>query len=301
MPNLLAHFGLQGLVMQPAVRKADAIWVMTGCLIPDIPWILQRAARAILPGIDLYDLRLYALVQATLLFSLLLSSCLSAVSRTPVRTFAILAFGAALGLLLDALETKWANGVHLLAPFSWDLLNIGLFWPESPIVLAATGLGLAYGSWVVWSTCRRTPQEARLLQLDPTRLGVVGMVLVIYMVAPMALRRYPQMADNHYVATLRDRAARAGSYVEFDRRPVVRTEQGVLLRTFAGEHLWLEGDPVKDSGLVSVRGEFVDENTVAVLQLYQHSPWSREAASYLALLILGLAWIAKPRSGQWNV
>ena len=57
---------------------------------PDLPWILQRLVQVALPSFDAYDLRLYAIVQASLFFCLLLSLALAMFSTLFWRTFAIL-------------------------------------------------------------------------------------------------------------------------------------------------------------------------------------------------------------------
>ena len=153
MPNTLAHLGLQTLVAAPALRAGEVRWLFLGCVIPDLPWILQRALRG-LAVVDLYERRLYAIAQASLAVSLFLCAALAALAARPRRVFVILAASAALHLLLDALQTKWANGVHLAAPFSWQLWNAGLFWPESPISLGLSALGLAVVGGVLLSSQR---------------------------------------------------------------------------------------------------------------------------------------------------
>lgn len=298
MPNLLAHFGAQGIITQPAVRRTDAIWVLTGCFVPDVGWIILRVVRVV-PGVNLYDLRLYAIVQATLLFSLVLALGISALSRTPARTFAILALGAVLHLLLDASETKWANGVHLLAPFSWNLLNFELFWPESLVTHALTALGLGYTVWIAWSWRGATPFEVRPLLVTPARAGLAGAVLAVYLAAPLGLMRYPEAANNHFIATLRDRDERTGSYVEFDRAELLATESGQRLVTYAREELALVGTGLADSRRVSLRARFIDADSVVVFDAHRHSLWGRDLPSYLGLLILGAMWFGalRPRSG----
>jgi hypothetical protein len=94
-------------------------------VIPDVPWILQRIVSAGFTAsvVDPYDLRLYTIVQSSLIACLVLSLALSLLSSAPRRVFMLLAFNSFVHLLLDAMETKWANGVNLFAPFSWQLLN----------------------------------------------------------------------------------------------------------------------------------------------------------------------------------
>ena len=58
MPNTLAHMGVARLTSLALFRDADAKWIYIGCVIPDIPWIIQRLVASILPGTNLLDLRL---------------------------------------------------------------------------------------------------------------------------------------------------------------------------------------------------------------------------------------------------
>ena len=115
MPNTLAHLGVQALVSRTLVRNADLKWVYIGAIIPDLPWILQRVVMMGPAHIDAYDMRLYAITQASLFLCLIISSALAALSTHFGRTFVILGLGSLFHLLLDAFQIKWANGVHLLA------------------------------------------------------------------------------------------------------------------------------------------------------------------------------------------
>ena len=80
MPNTLAHFAVQGPLTQLALRQADARWVVIGCVVPDIPWILRRAIGSLGLPVDPYSLRLYAIVLSSLLFCLIVSALIAALS-----------------------------------------------------------------------------------------------------------------------------------------------------------------------------------------------------------------------------
>ena len=164
MPNTLAHIGVQFLVARTLIRSADVKWIWASCIIPDLPWILQRALRATLPDVSAYEVRLYAIAQSSFAVCLILSIALAIWSVRPARVFAILGLGCLTHLLLDSLQTKWANGVHLFAPVSWDLLNFGLFWPEDAITFALTafGVAMAFFAWM------RIPRDACLLYTSPS-------------------------------------------------------------------------------------------------------------------------------------
>ena len=82
MPSTLVHLAAQGWISRALFRKADAKWVFLGLLIPDIPWIIQRAIRFLPIAPDPYTLKLYGLVQSSLAFGLLLAA---AMARSPAR------------------------------------------------------------------------------------------------------------------------------------------------------------------------------------------------------------------------
>ena len=131
MPNTLGHLGVQGVVTRALIRDADLKWICAGVVVPDVPWILQRALRWVLPVELAVDLRLYVIVQASLAWTLVLAGALALATAAPGRVFRVLSLGAVVHLVLDAAQIHWGNGVHFLAPASWRLTRFGLFWPES--------------------------------------------------------------------------------------------------------------------------------------------------------------------------
>ena len=289
MPNTLAHFGIQGVVTRGLAPNADAKWIFLGCIIPDIPWILLIVIGAVFPSLDPYELRLYAIVQASLAASLLLAGALAMFATKWRLVFGVLAFNSLLHLLLDAVEIKWGNGVHLFAPVSWELLNIGLFWPDSMPAYALTMFGLGYFLHM-WRRSLRKPSDRLVRARARAFLGIV--LLAAYCVAPLAFLHGPELRDNHSVQTLRDRSARTGRAVQFDReRYFVRSGREVV-RTFAGEELVVTGERLGRSGRASIRATFVDVSTISAYDLRGHSTWGRKAVSLLGLALLAGMWIA---------
>ena len=286
MPNTLGHLGFQGLVTRAVFRDADLKWICLGCVIPDLPWILQRAMMGLLP-VDPYDLRLYAIAQSSLALCLVACGAFAALSADPGRVLRILGLNSVLHLLLDACQAKWANGVHFLAPFSWRIDNFGLFWPESPlsVLLTVTGLGWLLFVW-------RRPGVPIGLAFDRRgRLITAAGLMAAYFVLPVVLLSGPEAADNHSVRTLRDRENRTGRAVEFDRNRYVRREAGDVLETFAGEELTVTGEIPERSASISVQGRFVHEKTVEIVNLHTHWPRVRDLASYVGLALVALVWL----------
>lgn len=287
MPNTLGHLGVQGVATRVAIRGADARWIGLGCLLPDFPWILCRIAR-FLPVLDLFQIQLYAIVQASLAFCLILSGALALMSARPRRVFGILAFNSLLHLLLDATEVKWGNGVHLLAPFSWRLLSFGWFWPESLPSLVMTGLGLGFAAWCL---LRGVGSRAPVTWGTPAARLAAGGLLLVYLAGPALLRQMPARADTCFMGTLQDRAERPGRYVEFDRARIAVGEQGATLRFFSGESLSVTADAPLKTGLASVKARFQDERTLRLLEVHYHPAGLRDAATYLGILLIGLIWL----------
>lgn len=288
MPNMLAHYGVQGVVTRLCIRDADPKWTLLGCLIPDLPWILQRLGRVLLPGLDLYDLRLYAIVQASFAACLLLCGALALMASAPWKVFRILALNALLHLLLDACQTKWANGVHLVAPFSWRLFNIGLFWPESLPTLLLTLFGLVYVIYL-W---RCADVEPRSPWRPALRRSLFALLLLgMYTLVPLVFLSAPYAQDNHSIKTLRERPLRTGRAVEFDRMRYLKRPTGDVIRTFAREELDVIGAPLDHTAIVSVRASFVDPGRIHIRHLHVHWGRARDVASYLGLLLLVAYWV----------
>jgi hypothetical protein len=289
MPNTLAHIGVQSLIGRAVIRGSDVKWIWAACVIPDLPWILQRALRTALPGLDAYDVRLYAIAQGTLAVSLLLAGALSLLAARPARVFAILAMGCVLHLLLDAMQTKWANGVHLIAPLSWELLNWGLFWPEDRATLALTALGIAYAGFAA-VTLREDLGD--LVRPRGGRLAAAALLAALYLALPAALMPQVMAADNHFVRTLREVAERPGRPVGFDRASVTIEDGRPILRAWTGERHPLSGAAPAKAGTVSVRGRFVDRSAIEVIAWHAHPPGVRDAAATAGLAVVLAWWVA---------
>jgi hypothetical protein len=285
MPNTLVHIGVNGLTSRSLIGNADLKWIYIGCIIPDIPWILLRIVKEI-PGVNLYDLRLYSIIQASLLFSLVLSAAISFFSKSYRKTFLILSLGSLIHLLSDAFEIKWANGVHLFATFNWSLLNYGIVWPESLLIDSLTLFGLIYFFWN-WKNAAASPPELSFRNPKYNLLSVL--LLLIYFALPFTLLNYPRSADNHYIKTLSTVNNRTGSYLELDRRHY--DSERKTINTFANEDLNAEGINLDHSVAVSIKAKFINNKTVQVIEYHEHNTVFRDGASYLAFMLIAIVWI----------
>jgi len=298
MPNTLAHMGIQAIASRSVIRDADLRWVFIGCVVPDVPWVLNRVLASLMPGLDVFVVRPYWIAQASLLGSLWLCGALALISTRPGRTFGLLAGNAAAHLLLDALQTKWGNGVHLLAPFSWHTWNVGWFWLESEVtwLLTASGAAVAlFAAFDVWrkATWRHRPTLARWL-------GVIAL-LAVYGVYPLLMRDAVMASDAHSLQTLRHPELRAGRQAGFDRVWLDVEGSSGRLHVLGGEVIHAVGNLETASGSISARGRFVDAETIILEDVHPHGLFPRALASYLGLTaiagILALGWTtSRPRS-----
>jgi hypothetical protein len=291
VPNTLAHFGIQGVATRLLVKDADPKWICLGTILPDVPWILRRGVLAATPGIDPIDLRLYSIGQSTLACSLLLAGALAVVSRRPRRTFLVLGLGVLMHLLIDACQTKWGNGVHLLAPLSWDLWNFGLFWPEAWPTHALTLSGLLWFGWVWW---RRAGDPVGLAP-SPRRLVVATALLAAWLAAPLLLAPGAEAADAHFTATLRRPGN--GAPVELDRVRYRAEEDRDVVETWAGLEFAASGPAPDDSATVSVRGRLPAPDRLEITNLHVHGGMSRDLPSYLGLALLLVVWLRRTKGG----
>ncbi len=293
MPNTIAHFAVNGLVTRRLLPEASLPLIYAGCVVPDLPWILQRAINGLNPGADVYDVRLYCINQASLISCAVFSLAVALLFARWRMAFSILALGSLLHLLLDACQVKWSNGVSLLVPWSWSLLNFGLFWPESVWTVLLTVSGLIYYLAMFGKATAPLPAFSR----NPWRMAVAGALLAGWLVLPTFWMDDAFAANNHCVATLHPdhSGERPGKAVELDRIPFLSSKDGGGdLVIFGGERVHSEGfDPGHDAK-VSVQGRFSEVDRIVVSNSHIHHSWLREAASYGGLALVALVWLKSP-------
>lgn len=287
MPNTLAHAGAQGLATRTALSDVDLKWVYLSCVIPDLPWILQRAAHVIVPWIDPFVLRSYVIIQASLLGCLVFSAAAALLAQKAWRVFAVLGGNAVLHLALDAMQTKWGNGVHFFAPFSWEITNWGLFWPVSTPTYALTALGLLY---IVWHWQASVSEPPGLAWPGMPRLVGILVLLGGYFLGPLFLLQEPIEADAHSLKTLSESRGRTGRSVEMDRAEYIRDQDEYFLVQF-GKRVRVEKLGIPAPATVSIRGVFEDNNVIRVTQYHVHADRLRNYPSYLGLGLILATWI----------
>jgi len=286
VPNTLVHFAAQGTVSHGVWRRVDPRWFFLGCLLPDVPWILRRAIVGFDASVNIYDLRLYTMAQASLAVTLLLCAALAVVTVAPRLVFGILGLNALLHLLLDATEVKWGNGVHLLAPFSWRITSFDLINGEGLLVFVLTLLGAAL---VMWEIVRWRPPAIRL-ELRPKRLALAVALIAAYLLLPLAFLGGVEASDSYSVKTLREVSARPGRSVGLDRTSFIAEPDGGVVEMWNGERVRVTGPlPDHDAG-ISLYGTFLEPDLLRVDRYVEHRG-GRDWPSYLALLLLGALWV----------
>lgn len=278
MPNTLCHIGIQaplnGLVFPPVA----IIWVVIACVLPDLPWIWLKVLLK-LKLFDPYDLRLYCTAQASFIFCLFLSAALSFLSKYSGKVFLILGVNCLLHLLLDSLQIKWGNGVHLISPVSWEFFHLELFWPEHLATLVFTLVGCIYLIIRWGKIVDDNPLEP---VFQPLRLSLILLFLSLYTLGPLYFIDQMNRADVYYVDTMRKVEERTGKTIQLDRAHYQAENHQV--RAWSGEKIALTGELPETSGRLSVKGEFINNSTIQVSSFHLHRD-KRDFASLLGLIM----------------
>lgn len=284
MPDTFAHLGVQALASRGLFKDADIKWIAVGCIIPDVPWIVQRIFLALHVPVDPFTLRFYAIVQASLFCCLLLAGAVALLAGDSRRIFLLLALNCFLHLFLDALQIKWANGVHFFAPLCWQLTSFGLFWPGHPVSIVLTMLGALV---LIYFGARDWNRQI-VLAAPSRRHAAAALLLAAYLALPPFFSYGPRQENNHFAATLLAVQERPGRYVELDRAAFHHRDNSILLLN--GERIRLEGQTPPADGLISIKGRFSDTGTIHVSDLHVHTTL-RDLSSKVALPGIMLLWL----------
>ncbi|MBU1568505.1 MAG: hypothetical protein KJ630_23125 [Proteobacteria bacterium] len=260
------------------VGRDRLLWVIIACTIPDLPWIVLTCFIP-LDLFDPYTLRLYCTAQASLLLCLFFSAALACFTKQPGKIFIVLASNCLFHLVLDALEIKWGNGVHLIAPFSWKMMHNGTIWPGHPVILGFTLVGLLYllGNW------QRYVAFSTQLHLPGGRKAAIGLLLFsCYLFAPILFLEQLEEANTYNIHTLRMKDQRPGKHIEFDRVHYFAEQQ--TLQTFTGERIIVTGSQPTASGRVSFRGHFLTPTSFVSASHHYHRD-QRDLATLLGLFM----------------
>jgi len=286
MPNTLVHLGINGLVTRTLIKKSDLFLIYIGSVIPDFPWIIQRLVSWLNPNVNNYDLRLYSIVLASLLFSIILSFGLANLFINSKRTFIIFSAGSLIHLLLDSFETKWGNGVHFFSPFTWELVNFRFFWPEDIIIYCATGFGLLFMVLNWRETLSTSITFSNKVQKN---ILVFIFCIIIYFFLPLLFMNSAESVDNHFVKTLRNEEYRIGKYFETDRGFFINSPVRDKFRTPFDEELKVANLNLSSSEKMSIRAKFISKDEIQIIEYHIHH--NRDLFSYAGLFLLLILFI----------
>ncbi len=282
MPNTLIHIAIQTPISRAASPKTEIPWILAGAIIPDIPWVYQRLLLAV-KLVDPYQVKLYCTAQASLIFCLLLCVSVASCAKNPWRIFLILAVNSLIHLLLDTLQIKWGSGVHLLAPFDWQAMNIGLVWPENIFGYVLSFVGLVY----LFINFRIINREGFNLNTAP-RLFLCTLTLLLYFTAPFMVMKNLEESNFNYMRILKNQNGRIGQHIELDRAYFAKDDSRIIL--FSGEPLKVTGEIPDHSSIISLKGVFTAADAIESIDFHKHSSY-RDNASKVGLFFVLVIWL----------
>jgi hypothetical protein len=286
VPNTLVHFAAQGAASHALWRRLDPRFLYLGCVLPDLPWILRRAVVAFGLPADVFELRLYTMGLASLAVTLLLAGAIAIATTAPRRVFAWLGSNALLHLLLDAIEIKFGNGVHLFAPVSWRMTSFELLPGESPVYLLLTIGGVLV---VLWDLARSRGVTVGW-ERRPRRWAFAAALGAAYLIAPLPFLGSIEASDSYSVKTLREKDARTGRRVSLDRAHFVASPAGGVLELWTGERVRATGALPDHDATVSLHGTFLAPDVLRADELVEPRR-NRDWPSYLGLGLLALVFV----------
>jgi len=287
MPNTIAHFAVSGVLTRSLIKTADLKWIFLACVLPDIPWILQRIIRLLPYQVDELDMKAYSVVQASLIFCVLLSSVAALLATNKAKILFILGIGSVIHLALDATQIKWGNGVHFLAPVSWNMMNFGFFWPENIASHALTVSGVIY---FLVNVKKATEPNSREFTIRPNTVLCSALLMLIWLVAPVYFISSVYDSNNHYLKTLKNVPQRVGKTIEFDRNTTIVSSKNERFIAVNDELIRLYNVNTPNGKIISVQGTFTNTHTIQVTNLHIHSK-SRDYASIVGLSGVLLVWV----------
>ncbi len=136
MPDLITHGAFAyAATRSPRFDRFRVIFYL-GTILPDL---ITRPFYIINPHLYPYTVAVHTPI-FMILFCLLVAEFFIEPLRKPVRLY--LLAGVFLHFFLDFFQRHIETGYLWLFPFSWKTFEIGLFWPETPLMLTPLWLAL---------------------------------------------------------------------------------------------------------------------------------------------------------------
>jgi hypothetical protein len=179
--------------------------------------------------------------------------------------------------------------VILFAPFSWELVNYGFFWPENVFNYIITFSGLLYFI-INWNYVKN---EKLQINLKSIYSAISFVLFLLYLVAPLIFFQEVYDIDNHFVKTLKSAEDRKSKYVELDRKSIFYNDSTNSHWIQSFNHDLIELSEIKNikSTRISVRGYFDTNNRIKVIDFHENWDVFRDGASYLGLTLILLVWV----------
>ena len=123
-------------------------------------------------------------------------------------------------------------------------------------------------------------------------------MFVVYFTLPFLLMQFPLEYNNHFVKTLSDYENRTGKQIELDRKKIKfeGSSNSYFIESIDKSYIKLVGIEKTAAYKISIKGKFIDNNTIKVAEFHEHIIWFRDGASYIGLgfiLISGIYQIRK--------
>jgi len=129
MPDLVTHFAAAYFVSHLQKVRQHRVSLYMGTILPDL---ISRPVYILFPRLYPYTVALHTPV-FLILFSLFYSQFFAKSIRKDVFLFTV--SGMALHFGLDLFQRHTGSGYLWLFPLSWNSFEIGLYWPEQPLLL----------------------------------------------------------------------------------------------------------------------------------------------------------------------
>ncbi len=291
MPDLLTHFGATYLLFRP-LPWIDLRLLFLGALLPDLPWILNRALGK-LTALDPISLFAYVIPFSTPLVVLLVAACVALFHQRPLTCFWILGTAGLLNIGLDFLQTRPADAPLLLYPFSFRQYSLQWFSSGDIISYLAVGGSLVCIAFALRYSTQPTPFRLKNLGIVvPLMFGIC--LLPLFTVEDL-------IAQNVYALGFASQPEKwEGKLVSLED-PVVEPNV-VEVSPSHGLRVQVMGDVQLQPGDgVTLRGYYRDGKIYPEM-IHRHRRGLRNLFSYTALLIFVAVWFDVPRRLRaWKV
>lgn len=283
MPNTLAHIGLQVSATKAVAKDFDVRLVLVGCLIPDLPWILQRLLNV--TPLDVLDVRAYTLTMASPFFCTIFALGFGLFFKRWMWVFAGVSIQCLLHLLLDGLQDKKGAGVHWFAPFNWTEFSFPIFPMEGWIIHTASILGICVSILILWLTIKHLPKWriSSMSSVPRIKGGLIITLFGIYTLLPLALLDQPINANVHNLAIWERLIEREGKQIRLDRCQFAPGSPAKIKDSLSKDWISISGIDLKEPATVSLIATFIKADQLRADSYFVHTKGLRSFYTMIGL------------------